>query len=138
MLIGGAGATGANARNVATPTPHPSPQGGGDRLALHLKKLKLLALVHFTACQGRSTLPDCRLPTADCRLPTADCRLPPTSLRRHKLQMPPLEMRRHFDHEALHLVLRLLVVLEAHVEVEDHFIDARRFHLLQRVDDARR
>ena len=30
MLIIGAVATGANARDVATPTPHPSPQGGGE------------------------------------------------------------------------------------------------------------
>ena len=33
MLIVGAVATGANARDFATPTPHPSPQGGGDRQA---------------------------------------------------------------------------------------------------------
>ena len=36
MLVGSAAPKVANDRDIATPTPYPSPQGGGELLAFHL------------------------------------------------------------------------------------------------------
>ena len=48
-----------------TPTPHPSPQGGGELLALHLRNGSY-ALVGSLYSTSTNVNPS---PTADCRLP---------------------------------------------------------------------
>ena len=53
-----------------------------------------------------------------------------------KRPVRPLEGRRHFGHEAGHLVLHLRVRLQADVEVEDHLGETRGLDLLQRLGDA--
>src|SRR5215475_3755310 len=44
----------------------------------------------------------------------------------------------HLAHEAVHLVLDLLVRLEADVEVQDHLVEAGGLDLLERIDDPLR
>src|SRR6476646_11854065 len=47
-----------------------------------------------------------------------------------------VEGGRHLAHEALHLVLDLLVRLQPDIEVEDHLVKSGGFYLLERVRDA--
>src|SRR3981081_3501312 len=47
-----------------------------------------------------------------------------------------VESGRDLAHEAIHLVLYLLVRLEPDVEIEDHLGEAGGLHLFQGVDDA--
>src|SRR6202048_3482480 len=44
----------------------------------------------------------------------------------------------HFAHEAVHLLLDLAVRLESHVEIQDHFVEACGFNLLDGIGDAAR
>ena len=44
----------------------------------------------------------------------------------------------HFAHEAIHLVLDLLMWLEPDVEIEQHLREAGCLYLLERVDDPLR
>src|SRR6202008_3596353 len=46
--------------------------------------------------------------------------------------------RRHFAHEARHLILDLTVRLQTDVEIKDHFVEAGGLDLLQNFGDARR
>src|ERR1051326_9511567 len=57
---------------------------------------------------------------------------------RRALLVLALERGRHLAHEAVHLLLHLRVRLHADVEIEDHFGEAGRFDLLERVGDLRR
>ncbi len=60
-----------------------------------------------------------------------------TELRRVDLRRAA-EGRRDFGHETRHLVLDLIVRLQADIEIKDHFVEAGRLDLLQNFGDARR
>jgi len=53
------------------------------------------------------------------------------------LFMLTLERRRHFGHEARHVVLDLLVRLEPDIDVENHLVKAGRLDSLEHLDDLR-